>query len=130
MSRINYIYKLLPSLWFTPNPMRGLVPTSMWNGSSIERNTGRMFRVFVFLSLVLPAMQVVLGTGQLGDEPAFIRAAYGFAVASLLLVALCALVGTGMLVWHVRYKIILPWSMGPAGDWCAGSTVLNPMNHR
>lgn len=112
MSRINYIYKLMPSLWFTHNPMRGFMPTSMWNGSLLERNVGRMFGVFVFFSLVLSAMQVGLATSQLGEEPAFIRAAYGFAVASLLVVALCAVVGIGVLVWHVRYKIILPWSMG------------------
>ncbi|KAK5659172.1 hypothetical protein OQA88_1262 [Cercophora sp. LCS_1] len=112
MSRINYVYKLIPSLWFTHNPMRGFMPTSMWNGSFMERNVGRMFGVFVFFSLILSAMQVGLATSQLGDEPAFIRAAYGFAVASLFIVALCAVTGLAMLVWHVRYKIILPWRMG------------------
>lgn len=112
MSRVNYIYKLLPSLWFTHNPMRGFMPTSMWNGSFAERNVGRLLGVFVFFSLVLSAMQVGLATGRLGDEPAFVSTANGFVVASLFIVALCAVVGLAMLVWHVRYKIILPWRMG------------------
>lgn len=29
MSRVNYIYKLIPSLWFNGKPFKGLMPTSM-----------------------------------------------------------------------------------------------------
>ncbi|KAK3344536.1 hypothetical protein B0T25DRAFT_557273 [Lasiosphaeria hispida] len=112
MSRLNYIYEFLPSLWLTHMPMRGFMPTSMWNGSFAERNVGRLLGIFVFFSLVLSAMQVGLATRQLGNEPAFVSTAYGFAVASLCIVTLCAIASFVILVWHVRYKVILPWRMG------------------
>jgi len=113
MRRVNYIYKLVPSLWLSKdNPMRGFMPTSMWNGSFWDRNVARLLGVFAFFSLALSAMQVGLATGPLNEQPAFMGAVYGFVVASLLIVALCALCALALMVWHVRYKVILPWSVG------------------
>jgi len=114
MSRVNYIYKFVPSLWLSAdNPMRGFMPTSMWNGSFRDRNIARLLGVFVFFSLALSAMQVGLATSPLAEQSAFVDAAYSFVVASLFVVALCALCALAVLAWHVRYKIILPWSVGP-----------------
>ena len=112
MSRVNYIYKFIPSLWIGDNPMRGFMPTSMWNGSFMERNVSRLLGVFVFFSLVLSAMQVILTTGRFGENVAFVSASYGFSVASLCLVALCAIAYVATFAWHIRYKIILPWKLG------------------
>ncbi|KAL5344599.1 hypothetical protein ACLOAV_010291 [Pseudogymnoascus australis] len=112
MSRINYIYKLIPSLWFKDNPMRGFMPTSMWNGSFLERNIARLLGAFVFFSLILSAMQVGLATNQLQENPRFLNASYGFVVASLFIVSLCAAVSLVILIWHIRYKILLPWKLG------------------
>lgn len=112
MSRVNYIYKLIPSLWFNDNPMRGFMPTSMWNKSFLERNVTRLLGIFVFFSLVLSAMQVGLTTDQLRDNVAFAQASYGFAIASLFIVLFSAIVSIFTFVWLVRYKIILPWTLG------------------
>jgi hypothetical protein len=116
MSRVNYIYKFVPSLWLSPdNPLRGFMPTSMWNGSFRDRNVARLLVVFVFFSLALSAMQVGLATttGPPGEQSTFMQVAYGFAVASLCAVALCTVAALAGLAWHVRYKIILPWYIGP-----------------
>ncbi|KAK0743073.1 hypothetical protein B0T18DRAFT_414354 [Schizothecium vesticola] len=114
MSRVNYIYKFIPSLWLSSdNPLRGFMPTSMWNGSFRDRNIARLLVVFVFFSLALSAMQVGLATSPLGEQSTFMGAAYGFAVASLFAVALCTVAALVALAWHVRYKIILPWYIGP-----------------
>ncbi|KAI0455757.1 hypothetical protein F5B21DRAFT_470539 [Xylaria acuta] len=118
MSRVNYIYKLIPSLWFDGEPLfdgkpfRGFMPTSMWNGSFVERNTTRLLGLFVFFSLILSAMQVGLATSQLQDDVNFVRAAYGFAIASLFVVLLSAGISLVLLIWNVRYKIVLPWKLG------------------
>lgn len=111
MSRINYIYKLIPSLWFRDNPMRGFMPTSMWNKSFLERNIARLLGIFVFFSLILSAMQVGLATSQLQENVSFVNASYGFVVTSLFIVLLSAVISLVILVWHVRYKIILPWTL-------------------
>ncbi|KAH7184657.1 uncharacterized protein B0J16DRAFT_398029 [Fusarium flagelliforme] len=112
MSRINYIYKLIPSLWFGDKPTRGFMPTSMWNKSFLERNIARLLGLFVFLSLILSAMQVGLSTSQLQENVNFVNASYGFVVASLFVVLLTAAVSLVVLIWNIRYKILLPWTLG------------------
>ncbi|KAI0445803.1 hypothetical protein F4803DRAFT_108112 [Xylaria telfairii] len=118
MGRVNYIYKLVPSLWFDGKPLfdgkpfRGFMPTSMWNGSFVERNTARLLGLFVFFSLILSAMQVGLATSQLQNDVNFVRAAYGFAIASLFVVLLSAGFSLGLLIWNFRYKLVLPWRLG------------------
>ncbi|KAI0972062.1 hypothetical protein F4678DRAFT_431021 [Xylaria arbuscula] len=112
MGRLNYLYKLIPSLWLDGNPFRGFMPTSMWNGSFVERNTARLLGLFVFFSLILSAMQVGLATSHLQDDVNFVRAAYGFAIASLFVVLLSAGISLILLIWNVRYRIVLPWRLG------------------
>jgi hypothetical protein len=112
MARVNYIYKLIPSLRFRDNPKRGFMPTSMWNGSFLNRNIARLLGIFAFFSLILSAMQDGLATTHLQDNVIFVNASYGFVVVSLFIVSFCAGVSLAVLVWHVRYKIILPWSLG------------------
>ncbi|KAK0703041.1 hypothetical protein B0T26DRAFT_658813 [Lasiosphaeria miniovina] len=113
MSRVNYLYKFVPSVWDRDNPARGFMPTSMWNKSFLERNVARLLTVFVAISLALSAMQVGLATAQLqqDDFSAFVSASYGFAVASLVLVLLCGGAVLVAAVWHFRYKILRPWRM-------------------
>ncbi|KAJ2997900.1 hypothetical protein NUW58_g477 [Xylaria curta] len=112
MSRVNYIYKFIPSLWFDGKPFRGFMPTSMWNGSFVQRNTARLLGLFVFFSLVLSAMQVGLATSQLQDDVNFVWAAYGFAIASLFVVLLSAGISLVLLIWNIIYNIVLPWRLG------------------
>ncbi|RGP81418.1 hypothetical protein FLONG3_563 [Fusarium longipes] len=46
MSRLNYIYKIIPALWSNDKPLRGFMPTSMWNKSFLERNVARLLGLF------------------------------------------------------------------------------------
>lgn len=111
MSRVNYLYKFLPSVWDKENPARGFMPTSMWNGSFLERNITRMLSTFVAISLVLSSMQVGLATTQLQENTAFVSVSYGFSVASLFLVLFCGAIFLVTAVWRFRYKILRPWGM-------------------
>lgn len=112
MSRLNYIYKLIPALWLDDKPMSGFMPTSMWNKSLLELNIGRLLGLFVFFSLIHSAMQVGLSTSQLQENVDFNNASYGFAVASLFIVLTVAALSLVILIWNVRYRIILPWTLG------------------
>ncbi|KAK3393882.1 hypothetical protein B0H63DRAFT_459434 [Podospora didyma] len=111
MSRVNYLYKFLPSVWDRANPARGFMPTSMWNESFLKRNTTRLLTVFVAFSLILSSMQVGLATPQLQGSGAFVSASYGFAIACLFIELLSGLVVLVVGVWHFRYKILRPWRM-------------------
>ncbi len=109
MSRLNYLFKIKPALWSKDNPLRGFMPTSMWNKSFKERNITRLLGVFVFFSLILSAMQVGLATSQLQENQNFVAASYGFAVTCLFVVLFCGFIGLAAISWHVRYKILRPW---------------------
>jgi hypothetical protein len=111
MGRLNYIFKLKPSLWRSDNILRGFMPTSMWNKSFMEQNIARLLAIFVFLSLALSAMQVGLATSQLQENASFVGASYSFAVACLFIALLCGVIGLVSLVWLLISKLLLPWKM-------------------
>ncbi|KAK4160633.1 hypothetical protein QBC43DRAFT_325300 [Cladorrhinum sp. PSN259] len=111
LSRVNDIYKFLPSLWERDNPARGYMPTSIWNKSFIQRNPARLLTIFAVFSLVLTSMQVGLATDRLQADPAFLKATYGLTITVLVLVLLFGLAILVWVIWHFRYNIMKPWSL-------------------
>ncbi|KAH7024900.1 uncharacterized protein B0I36DRAFT_332198 [Microdochium trichocladiopsis] len=62
-----------------------------------ERNFGWLLAVFVYITVVLSAMQVALATGRFEEDERFQQFSYGVAVASIALVA--AATALALLVW-------------------------------
>jgi hypothetical protein len=84
--RLNYIYKLSPSLLSWDNLTNGFMPASMWYRPFLERNLTRLLALFVFFSVILSALQVGIATDRLQNDSSFQNVSYGFAVASLVFV--------------------------------------------
>lgn len=108
--RLNYIYKLSPTLLSWDNFMNGFLPASMWYRPFLERNLTRLLALFVFFSVILSALQVGVATDRLQHNADFQKVSYGFAVASLTFVLFGAWAIAGM--WFaprffrlVRYRL-------------------------
>ena len=78
LSRLNKIY------FYSQTPLKGYV--SRWNryGAFWEENFAWVAIVIVYVTLILSAMQVGLGTTALEDSAAFHSASYGFTVFAIL----------------------------------------------
>ena len=91
LSRINSIYRI--RFAFT-NFVRGYLYSYNRYVAFFQRNFSWILIVFVFVSLVLSAMQVGVGVEPLQDNRAFLNASYGFVVFSMLVpAAILAIVG-------------------------------------
>ncbi|KIX98192.1 uncharacterized protein Z520_06272 [Fonsecaea multimorphosa CBS 102226] len=105
LSRINMIYRFHPT-YHLRHMVRGYHYSNMTYQSFLRRNFAWLVVVFAYLTIILTAMQVGLGTSQLRNNRSFNNASYGFAVFAIVL-PLVAL-GMGMLVslfltvYHVR----------------------------
>ncbi|KAB2099841.1 hypothetical protein AG0111_0g11852 [Alternaria gaisen] len=87
LSRLNAIYRLLPPTYSFRNFIRGFQSRSTWYQAFFNRHFKWMLAVFAVLSVILSALQVGLGTTELQGNRAFERFSYGFAVTSLVAVA-------------------------------------------
>ena len=105
LSRINMIYRFHFAYRFRNLP-RGYHYINESYQSFLRRNFTWLAAVFLYITVVLTAMQVGLGTSYLRDDGAFNRASYGFTVFSILLplVALLSgcLVSLVLTVYHVH----------------------------
>jgi uncharacterized membrane protein len=83
INRINSIYRLNSF----PNYV---IPGYLYGGERytpfFERSYSRVLILFVFLSVILPAMQVGIGLDALGNNEASLNASYGVALFSMLYV--------------------------------------------
>lgn len=84
LSRVNMIYRYHPAYKFR-NLLRGYFDQSQNYQSFLRRNFAWLLAVFVYVTVVLTAMQVGLGTIQLRNSRSFNEASYGFTVLAILL---------------------------------------------
>ncbi|KAK5698431.1 hypothetical protein LTR17_023663 [Elasticomyces elasticus] len=80
LSRVNWIYVLTRR-----SGPRGYGFGENQVGSFFARNFGWLAGIFAYLSIILSAMQVGLGTNQLASKESFQRASSGFTVFALVL---------------------------------------------
>lgn len=97
LPRLSLIYWLTPST-ATPHDLAfGYMRRSTWYQDFFARNFAWLAIVFVYVTVVLGAMQVGLATEQLQGNAAFQRACYGVAV--LAMVGVAGMVAAMVAVW-------------------------------
>ncbi|KAK4223807.1 hypothetical protein QBC38DRAFT_37882 [Podospora fimiseda] len=99
LSRLNSLTRYLPSEWSYRNLLYGYMTTSTWYQAFFERNFSWLLVIFVYLSVVLSALQVGLGAYEAG--PVFNKLSYELALMSLASVAFS--VGLIALVWFLLF---------------------------
>jgi hypothetical protein len=75
----------------------GFMSSSTWYGAFLERNFGWILAVFIYVTVVLSAMQVGLATDRLQGSIQFQNLSYGIALTSIAVV-LAAVVSV-LCVW-------------------------------
>ncbi|RYP81098.1 hypothetical protein DL769_002154 [Monosporascus sp. CRB-8-3] len=83
LSRLNSLTRYLPSMWSWDNFFNQYITTSTWYQDFFERNFSWLLAVFVYISVMLSAMQVALATPQLGEDMPFQNMSYGIALMSI-----------------------------------------------
>jgi uncharacterized membrane protein len=95
LTRLTKIYRLL--LLSPKHLVYGYMSASTWYKSFFSRNFAWLLAVFAYLTIILSALQVGLATSVLEGSEAFQSASYGFAVTSVVAVAVSVL--AIFLVW-------------------------------
>lgn len=105
LSRLNSLYRFVPSVFSVRNLIHGYMPSSTWYRAFFARNFAWLLAVFVYVTVVLSAMQVGLATERLQGNIRFQGASYGFAVTSIISVivaiAIMLLVWTALFFYHL-----------------------------
>jgi hypothetical protein len=103
--RVNMIYRFHPS-YRLAHFIRGYHYDNRTYQSFLRRNFTWVAVVFAYLTVVLTAMQVGLGTTELRNDGPFNRASYGFTVFAILLPVAALFVGIlvslVLTLYHVR----------------------------
>ncbi|KAK3389797.1 hypothetical protein B0H63DRAFT_104188 [Podospora didyma] len=89
LSRLNMLTRyFLPSLWSRRNFVFGFTSTSTWYTAFFERNFGWLLGVFIYLNVILTALQVGLATRVLQESEQFQNISYAVILISILGLAL------------------------------------------
>lgn len=97
VSRINKLYRLGLAGFSLDNVVRGFMPGSVRYTTFFENNFGWMLVVFVYMSVVLSAMQVALGTDRFQENDGL--QAFSFGTAFLAIASVFSAVAGIVLVW-------------------------------
>lgn len=92
LSRLDLIYRFDPRLFTINNFIRGFMPGYMWHKTFFNRKFAQLLAIFVFFSVTLSAMQVGLAVDGLANSRDFRRISCAFAVFSMSIIVLVALV--------------------------------------
>lgn len=84
LSRLNWIYRMSSKKLSLTRVVRGYMYEYNQYSDFARRNFAWVIVVFVYISIVLTAMQVGLATDRLGKSEVFQTASYGFTVLSIL----------------------------------------------
>lgn len=101
LSRLNTMTRYLPGMWSTNNFLRQYISTSTWYQEFFERNFSWLLGTFLYISVILSAMQVALATPQLGENVPFQNMSYSIAVFTITAVFLG--VATISAVWFFLF---------------------------
>ncbi|RSL80948.1 hypothetical protein CEP52_017300 [Fusarium oligoseptatum] len=86
LSRLNTLYRFGAAGFSLRNVVYGFMSGSTRYTTFFERNFGWILAVFVYMSVVLSAMQVALATERFGDDIRFQQFSYGMALLSMAFV--------------------------------------------
>lgn len=107
LSRLNTIYRLCASDFKTL--VRGYRYGYSEYSNFVERNFAWFLTAIIYITVVLTALQVGLGTDQLKTNHSFMRASYGFTVFSILAPLILGTVVVGVLLvlvlWNGTYAL-------------------------
>ena len=84
LSRLNWIYRLSSRNRSLTTWVRGYMYGYSQCSDIVQRNFAWVLVAFVYITIVLTAMQVGLATARLGQSDIFQNASYGFTVSSIL----------------------------------------------
>ena len=85
LSRLNLLTRyLIPSLWSKKNFFFGFTSTSTWYTAFFQQKFAWIAAAFVYVSLLLSALQVGLATQTLQRSRAFQNMSYGLTLASVV----------------------------------------------
>jgi len=84
LGRLNWIYRLCSGKRSAKTFIRGYKYNYTRYSTFIERNFAWFLTAIIYITLVLTAMQVGLGTSELRESAAFNRASYGFTIFAIL----------------------------------------------
>ncbi|KAF2111134.1 hypothetical protein BDV96DRAFT_499971 [Lophiotrema nucula] len=101
LSRLNTLYRLNPSTFSFRNLVYGFMATPTWYTQFFERNFSWILAAFIYITVILSAMQVGLATSHLQENSLFQDVSYGVAVFSI--VAVVSVVGVMLSVWMVLF---------------------------
>ena len=101
LGRLNFLYRI------TKGKVRGYLSNCSSYTEFMRENLTSFLTLFAYVSIVLSAMQVGLGTSQLTTNKAFNRVSYGFAVFAITapLAAIAAVLAL-LLVLSLYYLIV------------------------
>ncbi|KAI1078376.1 hypothetical protein F5B20DRAFT_226861 [Whalleya microplaca] len=98
LSRLNMVTRwMVPELWSRRNFRYGHMSSSTWYTAFFQRHFGWLLVGFVYISVMLSALQVGLGTNLLGASDEFQNIGFGITLASL--VALFLASGSILIIW-------------------------------
>ncbi|KAI9159101.1 N-acetyltransferase [Paramyrothecium foliicola] len=101
LSRLNSLYRIGAAGISTHNLVYGFMASSARYNTFFARNFGWIFIIFVYMSIVLSALQVALGIDRLGDNLQFHHFAYGISMLSMGFVATAVVLV--FLVWWLLF---------------------------
>lgn len=101
LSRLNTLYRFGAAGFLLRNTVYGFMSASTRYTTFFERNFGWILAAFVYISVVLSAMQVALATERFGDDLRFQQFSYGIALVSMAFVL--AAVAIMLLVWSTLF---------------------------
>lgn len=84
LHRIDFLYRFLPR-YRSKHFFRSYIHGNATYQGFIRRNFSWLLIAFIYITVLLTAMQLGISTNQLQDDAAFYRAAYGFTVFALVL---------------------------------------------
>lgn len=101
LSRLNTLYRLGLAGFSLKNLVHGYMSGSIRYTTFFERNFSWILGVFVYISVVLSAMQVALGTERFGSDETFQQFSYGIALFSIAFVFAATV--AMLLVWWALF---------------------------
>lgn len=101
LSRLNTLYRIDYSTFSLRNLVYGFMSTPTWYTRFFERNFSWILAAFIYITVILSAMQVGLATSVLQNDVQFQNLSYGIAVTAIVIVAAAIVLMLG--IWVVLF---------------------------
>jgi uncharacterized membrane protein len=109
LSRLNSLYRFNPSAFSIRNFIYGFMSRATWYRAFFERKFAWILAILVYMTVILSAMQVGLGTKRLQESSTFQRASSNFAMTSivtvLVMIAMIFFVWVLLFAYHLLSTI-------------------------